>query len=302
MSEPAPSDVPYDAAQSHAGAMTQEAIERLLADFRSWLSEASQESLRGLTPPARQEPPDLHTLLGQMIAIRQEVNLQTKTVRAQQEQNSESLRVLEETVELLQRMPRQAAPAQTSPDDLIRPLLKTLIDVHDAMSLAYREAQRVQESVLPLLETMSVSRDLSNIELPKLEQPERSFLEKLFGVQTIQTNKLEEWQMRTWAMLEKVVIEGEQSRKQGMERVEQMLASLMAGYRMGLKRIERALEQQGLEVIEAMGTTFDPERMEVLEAVDGSGRTASEVLAEVRRGYLWRGRVFRYAQVRVARS
>ena len=29
---------------------------------------------------------------------------------------------------------------------------------------------------------------------------------------------------------------------------------------------------------------------------------AVDVLEEVRRGYLWRGRVFRFAQVRVARS
>jgi molecular chaperone GrpE len=71
---------------------------------------------------------------------------------------------------------------------------------------------------------------------------------------------------------------------------------------MGLQRIERALEQHGLEAISAAGRAFDPERMEVLEAVDQSGRPPGEVLEEIRRGYLWRGRVFRYAQVRVARS
>jgi molecular chaperone GrpE len=71
---------------------------------------------------------------------------------------------------------------------------------------------------------------------------------------------------------------------------------------MGLQRLERALSQHGLEAIPAAGEPFDPERMEVLEAVDGTGRPPGEVLAEVRRGYLWRGRVFRYAQVRVARS
>ncbi|MBI1917737.1 MAG: nucleotide exchange factor GrpE, partial [Planctomycetes bacterium] len=49
-------------------------------------------------------------------------------------------------------------------------------------------------------------------------------------------------------------------------------------------------------------TLFDPERMEVLEAVANTGRPPAEVIEEVRRGYLWRGRVFRFAQVRVARS
>src|SRR5262249_42813353 len=80
------------------------------------------------------------------------------------------------------------------------------------------------------------------------------------------------------------------------------LGSLVTGYRMGLQRVERALEQQGLEPILVTGTPFDPERMEVLEAVADTGRPPGEVIEEVRRGYLWRGRVFRFAQVRVARS
>jgi molecular chaperone GrpE len=41
--------------------------------------------------------------------------------------------------------------------------------------------------------------------------------------------------------------------------------------------------------------------MEVLEAVPANGRPAGEVVEEVRRGYRWRGQVFRYAQVRVAK-
>jgi molecular chaperone GrpE len=41
--------------------------------------------------------------------------------------------------------------------------------------------------------------------------------------------------------------------------------------------------------------------MEVVEVITESGRTTTEVIEEVRRGYLWRGAVFRFAQVRVAR-
>jgi len=50
-----------------------------------------------------------------------------------------------------------------------------------------------------------------------------------------------------------------------------------------------------------VGEHFDPEIMEVVEAVAASGRPAGEVLEEVRRGYIWRESVFRYAQVRVAK-
>lgn len=50
-----------------------------------------------------------------------------------------------------------------------------------------------------------------------------------------------------------------------------------------------------------MSERFDPERMEVVEVVIDSGKPAGEVIEEVRRGYFWRGRVFRFAQVRVAK-
>ena len=78
-----------------------------------------------------------------------------------------------------------------------------------------------------------------------------------------------------------------------------MLDSLVTGYAMSLQRLERAVQQCGLEPIPCVGQPFDPERMEVVEVVSDPARPAGEVVEEVRRGYLWRGRVFRYAQVSV---
>ena len=71
---------------------------------------------------------------------------------------------------------------------------------------------------------------------------------------------------------------------------------------MSVQRLERALQQHGLEPIPCVGAAFDPERMEALEIVSSSGRPSGEVIDEVRRGYAWRGRVFRHAQVRVAKD
>jgi molecular chaperone GrpE (heat shock protein) len=76
---------------------------------------------------------------------------------------------------------------------------------------------------------------------------------------------------------------------------------LIAGYRMSLTRVDRAIEQAGLEVIAATGESFDPELMEVVEVVGDTGRPAGEVVEEVRRGYLRGDVVFRYTQVKVAR-
>ncbi|MBI3838064.1 MAG: nucleotide exchange factor GrpE [Planctomycetia bacterium] len=61
------------------------------------------------------------------------------------------------------------------------------------------------------------------------------------------------------------------------------------------------MEQVGLESIPCVGELFDPEQMEVVAAVKDSGRTNGEVIEEVRRGYLWRGRMFRHALVSVAK-
>ncbi len=65
--------------------------------------------------------------------------------------------------------------------------------------------------------------------------------------------------------------------------------------------MQRALDQHGLERIACVGAPFDPESMEVAEVVRDPERGATEVIDEVRPGYRWRGRLLRYAQVRVAR-
>ena len=247
------------------------------------------------------------------------MNLQTRAVRAQQEQNAEALRVLAAAVEALQRSQAGAAQAQQqAAEEQVRPLLKALIDVHDALALAAREAQRVQENLLPTLADLAGepppwSLSLDDVETPPLNSEPRPLLARLLGVRAVEEGRLNDWRQQTRGALEKAAAARQQDyraaqqerhrhAKQGVERVQQLLASLVAGYRMGLQRIERALQQNGLEAIPAVGRPFDPESMEALEAVDNSGRPAGEVLEEVRRGYRWRGRVFRYAQVRVARS
>ena len=65
--------------------------------------------------------------------------------------------------------------------------------------------------------------------------------------------------------------------------------------------LERALEQHGLERVSCVGEPFDPETMEVAEVVRDPERTITEVIGELRPGYRWRGKLLRYAQVRVAR-
>src|SRR5262249_23503340 len=97
-------------------------------------------------------PVDLHTLVGQFIALRHEVNLQTKASRTLVEQNGESLLQLGESLELLRHwQSRQEQARPQGSEEALLPVLKVLVDLYDALALARREVLRVQESVLPLL-------------------------------------------------------------------------------------------------------------------------------------------------------
>jgi molecular chaperone GrpE len=272
--------------------LTPAAIEAVLNDFRSWLE---QLAANGTVPAPAEcdgspetEPIDLHTLLGQFIALRHEVNLQTKAVRAQQEQNGETLRYLGQALEAVCHKQEAAQQAeQQKQDEVLRPLLKALVDMTDALGLARREMQRA----LPAI-GMGLDR-LQAAPAPVAEiapQPPVGVLRRWFGGQSSSPTA----PPSPGAPGPQAAVTAGQ--------VRQLLEALVTGYTMSIQRGERALRQCGLESISCVGQAFDPERMEAVEVVLDHQRAPGEVIEEVRPGYLWNGRVFRYAQVRVAKS
>jgi molecular chaperone GrpE len=259
-------------------------VENVLNDFRAWLHQGGAHTD---PTPAEEEAIDLNALLREMVALKHEVNLQTRASRAQLDQNAEAVKQLAQSLETVER---QGAELSTDEDEgKLRPLLKTMVDVYDALALARREAARVQEIVEPLLPPEG------EIEPPPEEPPpRRSLLARwLGGGDNGTAAALRHELARHRATLER--------QRQAGDRARQLLTSLVAGYTMGVQRLERALQQYGLEVMECVGRPFDPERMEAVEVVRENGRGPGEVVEEVRRGYVWRGRVFRFAQVRVAK-
>ena len=255
--------------------MNADAIDSILADFRTWLQDARDAACVDPVPDL-----EVAAVLQHFTALRQEVNLQTKSSRTVLEQNGQALALLQQSLEAFQRQPGDK-------DEALRPLLKTLIDAHDALSLAQREVQRL----------------LANP--PKVSAPERTppprvevqlpFWARWLGVGASIEEQIAP--LRKWR--------DEQPPPPGLDehlaRFRQVLDALLVGYSMSLQRLERTFEQQGLEAILCIGEPFDPETMEVAEVVREEGRASTEVLQEIRRGYLWRGRLFRYAQVRVAK-
>jgi molecular chaperone GrpE len=279
---------------AYQAVMNEQDVDALLAEFRSWLVQAQAAPANAdAAPPAEAEGVDLHTLVAQFTGLRHEVNLQTRATRGQQEQNAETLRKLSETLTALesnqQAVEGKAEEAQT---ELQRPLLKTLVDVHDALALARREAQRVRDNVLPALEQIMTAAELFVSARP---HPAGAgvFVRFLGAGKAVRHGQA--------AQVEADKQQAEQG-VQAVERVCRLVNSLIDGYAMSLQRLERTLEQAGLEAIAVVGEPFDPEAMEVVEVVHEAGREGTEVVDEVRRGYLWQGRVFRFAQVRVARA
>jgi molecular chaperone GrpE len=304
MSESPPPGAAEVAAVGAAQGLTGEAIEDILSDFRAWLRALPADVP---LPSAAEEAPDLHTLLAQFVALRHEVNLQTKANRGQQEQTAEALRLLRQAVDALDQSYAVARGTQQSPEeDRLRPLLKTLVDLYDALALAAREVLRVQDGLAPLLEQMTPAVEEAVKEpTPLPPTPAPPWWRRLFGARPADSTALTGEVVRLRGDLceeRRRRAELATRARSAAERVRQAVGSVVTGYGMSVQRVERALRQHGLEVIPAAGQPFDPERMEVVEAVEGSGRPSGEVLEEVRRGYLWNDRVFRCAQVRVAKG
>jgi molecular chaperone GrpE len=79
------------------------------------------------------------------------------------------------------------------------------------------------------------------------------------------------------------------------------LAAAVTGLQMSERRIERLMAEVGVEPIQSLGHSFDPETMEAIDVVTAAGQPPGTVVEELRRGYRWGGRVFRFVQVRVAK-
>jgi molecular chaperone GrpE len=301
MSDEAPPGVVEGIVRPASQGLSAEQIETVLGDFRSWLQGFSSASVASATPPA--ETPDLFTLLAQFTALRHEVNLQTRAVRSQQEQNNETLQQLARAVDTLQEREADIREAEeSSSEEELRPLLKTLVDLHDALSLAQRQVQRVQESIVPELARLHEPPQLPGDSAASraLTAPPnfwgwafgdrgkhiREALSEHHQHQALARQRWQEWHQNASAITERIL---------------DLVESILTGYTMSVQRIERALQQYGLQAIPAVGEPFDPEVMEVLDVVTEPGRTTTEVIEEVRRGYFWHNRLFRYAQVRVAK-
>src|SRR5438046_2648065 len=101
MQDSPPPGVAQDSAVAGPETLTAEMIESVLGDFRRWLQELASSAPHEPNADSG-EVVGLHALVSQFVALRHDVNLQTKAARLQQEQASRSLDALEQALESLQ--------------------------------------------------------------------------------------------------------------------------------------------------------------------------------------------------------
>lgn len=257
--------------------------EALLSRFRDWLRDARAEA-EGLNGdrfplPAKVEAgPEvgLYRLVEEFTALRHEVKLETKGSRRLQEQIEALLPTLRQAIDQFRAVgPKEEQAVQS----VGRPLAEALADLDEALDRGRIEIEK--------------ARDRLDAEATGLAASIESDLNALF-------------QGRSWLGRRRLRTYHGQVRdlvgRRLRETRPELFAALLEGYGLIQSRLRRAMDAGQVRRIEAIGRPIDPAKMTVIEVVDSPDQPPGHVVDEVRRGYTWRGRVLRYAEVRAARE
>lgn len=249
--------------------------EALLDRFRIWLRDARAETegFNGDLEPSTPQPEvGLYRLVEEFTALRHEVKLETKGSRSLQEQVETLLPTLRQAIDQF----RTVAPKEEQAvQGVARPLAEAIADLDEALERGRLEIEKARnrlaasaESIVSLLNTQFRARPwFRKIGL-------RAYHEQ---VRDLVAQQLSETQPG-------------------------LFVALLEGYGLIQSRLKRAMDAGQIRRIECAGRPVDPGQMNVIEVVDAPDQPAGHVVDEVRRGYTWRGRVLRYAEVRAARE
>lgn len=250
--------------------------EALLDRFRRWLKDARDEAWEADDEPPRDRDDDgigIYRLVEEFTALRHEVKLQTKGSRGLQEQADALLPALRQAIEQFRAVePREAQAAWVAG----KPLAEALADLDEALDRGRFEIEKAGPRLL--------------------DEPHAAIAEALDALHAGQS-----WfrRRRTRSYHEAV---REVIREHGPAARRPLFDALLEGYGLIQARLHRSMNSEQLQRIETVGRPVDPSLMTVIEVVDDPGQRSVVVIDEVRRGYTWRGRVLRYAEVRASRS
>ncbi|MBX9628080.1 MAG: nucleotide exchange factor GrpE, partial [Gemmataceae bacterium] len=175
----------------------------------------------------------------------------------------------EQAAEALKRL----ADPPPEPDDRPRAVAKAVIDIADALALSLKQAEKLRDGAAELVDELAAA--------PEPARP--GFFGRLIGRRP------------------EPPPDDESVVNPAADKLRQLVAAAADGYALSLRRVERLLPTLDLEPRPCYGESFDPDWMEAVEVVGDTGEPPGTVVEEVRPGYMWRGKPFRPAQVKVAR-
>jgi molecular chaperone GrpE len=251
-------------------------IEAILDRFRDWLEDAraeangSEEFDSEPGPPARDF--GIMDLVEEFTALRHELKLQTKSGRALLEQSETTVAALRQAIDQFRSVEPKEAQAVWAAS---KGLAEALADLDEALVRGEREIDRARRLIAD---------------------------ESLRGLETSlnDLHRRRSWiRRRILRSYHQEIIET--VRRDGQNRHE-LFDSFLEGYGLIQKRLRRALLSEQVMHIPCEGKPVDFEKMTVIEVVDEPHDQPGTVVKELRRGYTWRGRVIRFAEVQAVRG
>jgi molecular chaperone GrpE len=254
-------------------------VDVILDRFRQWLDSARAESeTEGNFEPGFRSDQEksqefgIIDLVEEFTALRQEVKLQTKSSRGLSEQADTTLAALRQAIEEFRSVePKEAQAAWTAG----KALAEGLADLDEAIDRGYREIERARQQIAD--------------ESPRALETALNQLHR--GRSWIRRRLLRRYHNEVLEIVQ----------RDSLSRHE-LFDSFLEGYGLIQKRLRRAMASEQVNRIPCEGRVVDPELMTVLEVIDLSGHRPGTVTKELRRGYTWKGRVIRYAEVQAVRS
>lgn len=263
------------------------ALERL----RAWIDETATEieaDTATVESEQRAAPAGsgLSLLAESFTALRHEVKLQTKGARGLEQGLGEALQGLgraeQLALALLERLQEQtdaeptgrggAESGDSSRGAAERPLIETLCDVDESL----RRGSRAVESLVERVATRA-----------------RHDAQRLVSAEWSRGSAWRRWWLGDSEPLTRALADALAAGAAAE------LGSLREGWQIMLARLERALDAHDVERLPCLGQPVDPHRMTVIEVVRGPEHATPRVVEELRPGYLWRGQLLRFAEVRV---
>jgi len=255
-------------------------VEDILDRFRQWLSTASieAETQHGFGADSDREqnaPPQdfgIIDLVEEFTALRQELKLQTKSGRSLVEQTETTVSALRQAVEQFRAVePKVSQDAWTAG----KTLAEALADLDEALDRGHREIDRARSRI--------ASEPIRALE---------AALTDLFRRRSWIRRRLLRYYHRD--VLDVVG-------RAGLAR-DDLFDSLLEGYGLIQKRLRRVMTAEQIERIPCEGAPVNPDLMNVIDVVDDPQYRPGTVVKELRRGYTWKGRVIRFAEVQAVRS